>query len=55
MPLRSVARIGAWLSITLGAVAMVAAVIKGGGYAPALAGIAVGLAAWAITRQPTET
>lgn len=52
--LRRIARVLAWVSLALGAVAMVAAVIKGGGYAPALAGLAVGLAVLTITRQPDE-
>ena len=40
--LQRVARALAWLCLGLGGVALVAALVKGDGYAPALAGLAVG-------------
>ena len=52
--LRRAARALAWLTITLGALALFPAVIKGDGFAPALASLAVGLAVLLATRQPVE-
>ncbi len=53
--LRRVTRALAWGSIVLGTVALLGAAVKGDGYAPALAGIAVGLGALAVARSTGAT
>ena len=50
--LRRAARVLAWLTIGLAALALLPAIVKGDGYAPALAGLAVGLAVLVATREP---
>ena len=49
--LRRAARALAWITVALGALALFPAVLKGDGFAPALVGLAVGLAVLAATRK----
>ena len=49
--LRRVARVLAWVTVTLSTLALLPAVLKGDGFAPALAGLAVGLAVLVTTRE----
>ena len=49
--LRRTARVLAWLTIGLAALALFPAILKGDGFAPSLAALAVGLAVLIATRE----